>query len=365
MKNTENLTITHPNLAKEWHPTKNGNLLPTMVTKGQSIKVWWLCEKGHEWVASLNSRSNAGSGCPICHGKQVLQGYNDLATTNPNIVKEWHPTKNGNLLPTMITKGYGKKIWWLAKCGHEWDEYTSNRIKGCGCPICAGKRVLQGYNDLATTNPNIAKEWHPTKNGNLLPTMKTKGSNTKVWWLCEKGHEWQTTINNRTRDKGIGCPYCSNKKVLKGFNDLATTNPSLAKEWHPTKNGVLLPTMVQKRTEKKAWWQCKKGHEWSAYISSRDKGAGCPYCSGRFPIIGETDLATTNPSLAKEWHPTKNGNKTATMFSKGAKVKVWWQCKNGHNWKAYIYMQELLTVVDVLIVKIAMYHGNLKHINMY
>ncbi|MBQ8623595.1 MAG: zinc-ribbon domain-containing protein [Oscillospiraceae bacterium] len=82
----------------------------------------------------------------------------------------------------------------------------ANRAKGRGCPYCSGKKILSGYNDLATTNPNLATEWHPDKNGVLLPTMVSPGSHKKVWWLCKKGHEWQASIENRS--KGSSCPIC-------------------------------------------------------------------------------------------------------------------------------------------------------------
>ena len=98
-----------------------------------------------------------------------------------------------------------------------------------------------------------------------------------IWWICEKGHEWETEIVNRTTAK-TGCPYCLGKKVLSGFNDLLTTNPKLASEWHPTKNADLLPTMASSGSHKKVWWICKNGHEWQAEIANRNAGNGCPVC---------------------------------------------------------------------------------------
>ena len=197
------------------------------------------------------------------------------------------------------------------------------------------KNVISGYNDLATVNPLLAKEWHPTKNGGLSPDMVTAGNSKKVWWQCANGHEWLSVIANRNR--GIGCPYCSGKRVLKGFNDLATKNPELAKEWHPTKNGDLKPDMVTASSNKKVWWQCPNGHEWQAIIANRNDGNGCPYCSGRYAIKGETDLATKKPELAKEWHPTKNGDLSPDMVTASSNKKVWWRCANGHEWRAVIY----------------------------
>lgn len=81
-------------------------------------KVWWLCEKGHEWTAVIHSRAN-GTKCPICTNTKVLNGFNDLATTHPQLTKEWHPTKNIDILPTQISAGSNKKVWWLCEKGHE------------------------------------------------------------------------------------------------------------------------------------------------------------------------------------------------------------------------------------------------------
>ena len=95
----------------------------------------------------------------------VIVGYNDLASQAPNIVAQWHPTMNGNLQPINVAVMSNRKVWWLGKCGHEWQAVVSSRTKtnGTGCPYCANLKVLVGYNDLRTVVPELAKEWHPTK----------------------------------------------------------------------------------------------------------------------------------------------------------------------------------------------------------
>jgi len=302
------LTTICPEIAEEWHPTKNGNLLPTDFTKGSKTQVWWLGKCGHEWLATVNSRTSRGDGCPICANKQVLIGFNDLATICPEIAEEWHPTKNGNLLPTDFTKGSSKTIWWLGKCGHEWSASINSRTGSAhSCPICSGHQVLSGFNDLQINYPEIAAEWHPIKNGNLLSTDFTKGSSKKAWWLGKCGHEWLASINSRT-GRGEGCPVCANKQVLTGFNDLQTKYPEIAKEWHPTKNGVLTPENVIASTPKKVWWLGKCGHEWQAQILSRTvQGSGCPKCN--------RELHTSFPEQAifyyiKQYYPDAiNGDK--------------------------------------------------------
>ena len=332
-KGYNDLETVNPGLAAQWHPTKNGLLLPTDCSFSSTRKVWWICKNGHEWEATIDSR-NRGNGCPYCSNKRILAGFNDLDTTNPKLAKEWHPTKNGDLKPSMICEGSNKKVWWQCEKGHEWEAVVASRNTGLGCPICSNQQLLAGYNDLATTNPELAEEWHPTKNESLLPSMVFAGSGKKVWWRGKCGHEWEASIINRFH--GDNCPYCSNKRIFSGYNDLQTINPILASEWHPYKNAPLLPVMVAPNSNKKVWWLGKCGHEWQAVVSSRNQGYGCPYCSNFKALSGFNDLATTNPELAKEWHPTKNAELKPNMVLAGSEQKVWWKCSYGHEWQATI-----------------------------
>ena len=155
------LSITHPNLVKEWDYNKNNALgiYPDQITHGSHKKVWWICEHGHEWQATVNDRTNMKSGCPVCAGKTVVIGFNDLTTVNPELALEWHPTKNGDLKPSDVTISSGRKVWWICQYGHEWYASVASRTNmQSGCPVCTGQKVLAGFNDLATLNPQIASE---------------------------------------------------------------------------------------------------------------------------------------------------------------------------------------------------------------
>lgn len=156
------------------------------------------------------------------------------------------------------------------------------RVEEIGIKLDNDRILKIGDNDLATTKPKIAAEWNYEKNYPLTPKDVVAGSNKKAWWRCSKGHEWETKIVTRTRTDG-SCPYCSNKWILRGFNDLATTNPEIAAQWHPTKNGNLKPADVMAGSNRKVWWLCSKcGHEWEAQVLARARqGSGCPVCSKR------------------------------------------------------------------------------------
>jgi hypothetical protein len=190
-------------------------------------------------------------------------------------------------------------------------------------------------NSLAQKYPELIKEWDLSKNRSLFPEHVTPGSEMKVWWTCKTcAQSWIATVNSRVR--GNGCPYCSGKKASED-NCLQTKNPALANEWHTTQNGNLSPKDVTPNSGKKVWWICKKkGHEWPAVISSRNKGTGCPYCSGRY-ATKENNLQKVNPKLAKEWHPTKNGHLTPKDILPNSGKKAWWICKKkGHEWEAIV-----------------------------
>lgn len=124
-------------------------------------------------------------------------------------------------------------------------------------PYCGDRKVLKGYNDLRTTHPEIAREWNKERNGDLKPTNVITSSNKRVWWKCKEGHEWSGLIVNRARrgKADPGCPYCSGRKVLAGFNDLAATHPGIAAMWHPRMNRRLEPAGVQAVSRKPAWWR--------------------------------------------------------------------------------------------------------------
>ncbi len=269
-------------LLTEWDSGKNLPFTPRGLSYGSKKKLWWRCEKGHQWQAALRSRS-AGAGCPYCAGRLVAPGENDLETTHPELVPEWLAEKNLPLTPRALTAGSHKKVWWRCEKGHSWQAAVSSRARGTGCPVCAGKTVVPDENDLTSAFPNIAAEWHPVKNGNLTPRSCTPASNRRVWWICPLGHEYQAAIGARTLN-GSGCPYCSGRKALKGFNDLATLEPKIAAQWHPTLNGTLTPEKVTAGSARKAWWQCAEGHVWKAVIHSRTgkRKCGCPVCANQF-----------------------------------------------------------------------------------
>ena len=264
---------------------------------------------------------------------------NSLAFKRADLIKEWHPTKNGELTPYDFSYASNKKVWWICSNGHEWQASINNRNHlNRGCPYCSHNKVLIGKTDLETTYPDIAKEWNYRKNNGLLPSEVLSKSNKSVWWICFKGHEYRTKICNKTI-KNYGCPYCSNEKVLSGFNDLETTHPDIAKEWDYSRNVNLKPSEFTSGSGKKVWWICSKGHSYYADIHNRVAGTNCPYCANQRLLKGYNDLETTNPYLSSEWDYERNRNLNPSDVIAGSHKKVWWICKNKHHYQASIVLR--------------------------
>ncbi len=277
LTSTDNcLAQLNPKLANEWHPSKNGRLTAWNVTTGANRKVWWKCYRGHQWKAFINARHYRGAGCPKCLNRRGFKPHVPLIVTYPLVAEQWHPSKNKVLTPYDISAGSSKKVWWCCEKGHEWQACVGSRTRGRSrCPYCTNKKVCTD-NCLATTTPGLAIQWHLIKNGSLTPKDVTSGTRRKVWWKCERGHEWRSSIVLRAHRKS-GCPYCANVKVCAD-NCLAAVSPKLAKEWHPNRNKRITPKDVLPAASRKVWWLCSKGHEWKTTIYHRRNSTGCPVC---------------------------------------------------------------------------------------
>lgn len=474
-----NFSAKFPELVKEWDFKKNGNIRPEDCSPRSQNNVWWKCEKGHPWQATICNRTRKWkSTCPICANRR-LGTDNSLAQVRPDLAREWHPDKNVPLTPNDVMAGGGKKIWWVCKHGHEWQTTIGLRVfSGTGCPKCAlqtsrieiavyselvalftdavWREKIAGYEcdihlkengigieidgvywhsrkpeqelkkskafeseglllfrlrenglqplsdrdvafkfsdkeflvvsrlissllkhanlgdsqrlklqnyiegrglinekfyrelvshlpapplnqSLAAKKPEIAAEWAYDLNAPLSPEHFRSKSNKNVSWRCPKGHIWKTSINNRV-GQNTGCPVCPGKstRIVTDENNFAKVFPELAREWHPIKNGNLRPKDIRPKSNQKIWWQCSKGHEWPARVNSRAKGSGCPYCYGRF-ATKENNLASKYPDLLEEWDREMNKGLNPSDFTPHVGKKVWWLCGNGHSWQTTIY----------------------------
>ena len=257
----------------DWERNNAQGIKPDELTIASRKRVSWKCHVcGGQWDTTLKDRR----GCPYCNKFKALPGYNDLATTHPDLASQWS-YENNSLTPQDVTKGSQKKVFWRCEKGHVWDAQVNSRVAGQGCPFCNNRRVLQGYNDLATTRPDIARDWDYSKNEGITPCNIIAGSKKKIWWKCHIcGFEWETTVGNRNR--GNGCPSCAHVRVHEGKNDLLSNYPVLSAEWDYDKN-TIAPEQVAIYSRKRVAWICPKGHSYQAVVSDRVKGSRCPICS--------------------------------------------------------------------------------------
>jgi len=324
------LETKYPKIAKDWNYKRNNPITPREVVPGSNKKFWWTCSKGHDYEATVSRRSR-GTACPFCSNNRILKGFNDLTTTHPHLAKEWSKSKNSNKKPSEVIAGTNTKYWWECSLGHEWMQSPTIRVRGNGCPFCAHQQLWTGFNDLETINPKLASQWNAKKNG-MKPSEIMTGATFFAWWKCDQGHEWQSQLRGR---KEGNCSICLNRVLLEGFNDLETRHPELAEQWHTTKNKPLKPSEVlSTNRDKKYWWLCKEGHEWSATLASRKTGNNCPVCSRQLVSAGVNDMATTNPELAASFDLKKNYPTTPDQILAGTGKAFWWKCEEGHSWKA-------------------------------
>lgn len=221
------LASKYPEVAEQWHPTKNGRLTPQMVTSGSGRKVWWICEAGagHEWEATVASRtSSKRPGCRACRGL-LVPGVTDLATTHPHVLRWWNYQRNVKT-PADVTAGSGVKVWWVCPKDprHEWVAPAERMARrGPRCSVCRGFTVIAGLNDLASFDSAIASQWHPEKNADRTPAAVHWGSTARAWWICPNGHEYQSSVTRRTRERqGCACEHkqWTKQRVLRLLADL-------------------------------------------------------------------------------------------------------------------------------------------------
>lgn len=250
-----------------------------------------------------------------------------LAESRPDLAAEYIDTERSADSVTLGT-GYAAR-WRCVTCAHEWEAPVKNRVKGSGCPACAGKVVVAGQNDLATTHPHLTEEWDASNM--LLPTEVSKGSTKKYVWACVAcNYRWEASVNSRT-NRSSGCPRCAGHVLEKGVNDLSFVRPDIAAEWVVTEDGRT-PDTVMVSSDYRATWQCAKGHQWVKRVADRTAGKGCPVCANKECRPGVNSLADTRPDLLVLW--SEKNTASPGSITAGSKTAVWWKCARGHEWEA-------------------------------
>ena len=291
------LAVTHPELARQWHPIKNGGKRAEDFRAGSGFSAVWLCPtpcsscgKAHEWEARISNRAKAGNptGCPFCWGLRVCT-CSSLATTKPDLMARWDYAANESLDPEQISVSSSKKVSWVCSLHGSWLATVKRRAAGTGCPDCAnlnkrGHASNRGL--LKDEHPELVAQLHLTENEHLDLDKLTSGSRKKAVWVCHErqnappgcshAHEWTALIRDRTgrtKREGSGCPWCFGLLVCL-CNSLAVKAPEVAAQWHPTRNGDKRPDQYGAYSHEMVWWQhvselTGELHEWRASIMGR------------------------------------------------------------------------------------------------
>lgn len=201
------------------------------------------------------------------------------------------------------------------------------------------EKIGQTLYDFCTAKSmsTLLAQWDTERNAPLTPRGVPYASHRMAWWRCAQGHSWRARIASRTQG-AADCPYCKGKRVVPGETDLASCFPEVAAQWDAARNGELMPQSLLPSSNRVVWWLCEKNHSYRATVAHRTReGSACPYCAGRRVLPGFNDLAALFPKVAGQWHPTLNGALTPTEVTARSHRLIWWQCGEGHVWKAKIY----------------------------
>lgn len=399
--------IDNEELMKEWDWEKNDSngYNPQTITYGSTKKIFWKCSQGHEWRASPTNRSK-GTGCPQCalkthgqrHNDSLIKSRGSLMEKNPNLAKEWNYEKNYPLTPNDVTCGSGKKVWWKCENGHEWQSRIDHRSKGTKCIYCVGQKAVSGMNDIGVTHPYLLEEWDFDKNGDLKPENFKAKSNIKIWWKCELGHSWCTTISHRT--EGNGCPHCYSEygtsfpeqaicyylsKITKVENrskvcgqEIDVYLPDLkigfeydGSYYHSSDKSKILEDKKNRilYEEGIVLYRIKESDKFECDLEKRiiycviDKeylylNSVLNYIQQILKVeiknvdivndsmkiykeyinsIKENSIARKNPNIAREWDCVKNEGLLPENFTAGSNKKVWWICNScGSSYQATV-----------------------------
>jgi len=204
----------------------------------------------------------------------------------PQLAAELDRTHHRMLDPARIPHRSWANLHWVCSkdATHRWSAPPANRTRQPMCPYCTGKKT-DPKRSLGTLYPDLAKQWHPNKNGALTPSDVTPRSGRHVWWR-DPNHPsrvWRAVVSSRV--VGALTPWERGLRADR-YNCLATTHPAIAKLFvGPAKDRHFSPRTITPGSHFRAIWRCPRNpeHLWEApvckVVSARH--SGCPHCVHR------------------------------------------------------------------------------------
>lgn len=340
----KSLRDLHPEVAALWHPTKNGDTAPEHVVPGTHFVAWWTCSNGHEWQRRVDGQV-ANNSCPLCERGDTSGSLADLY---PDVAAMWFSKLNRGASPTTVrpTSTY-KAHWRCPACHHAWVRTVVDQVRVGRCEQCrygtarVFHRPKQG-NSLADRDHSVAALWDTTGNGGVGADSVSIMSGLSAWWKCPDGHMWERSVKDQCV-LGV-CPECDPGRLelveeakRAGVTappigqSLADLHPDVAAWWCSELNGALKATMVNARLSRSVWWECPRGHRWSASVLKQARnGCACRECYSE--LTREASVAVQAPSAAQWWEAGLNAVRGMNVESVPASSKrtAWWRCERGH-----------------------------------
>lgn len=282
------------NAEKNVHPD-GSRIDPATLGVDNRTRFHWICLTGnHEREISISSAvrgKRLGKECRSCSGYKCVPGTNDAFTLYPFLRERLSREANEDLELSQLHPGNRETlINWSCQNKHSWKRSVAEELRSKGCGKCVGKELWQGHNDLLSQYPDLASQIAYDLNLDLDGFVQTPAqevhqhSGLDSWWRCQDhGHTWRTKVEKRTRE-GTGCPFCSDRRVWPGFNDLWTKRPDLVSEIDFDKHSGLDPKELLWVSHDEINWICSEGHKWSAALHLRSSNSnrtptGCPNCA--------------------------------------------------------------------------------------
>lgn len=279
-------------VAGTWDHARNDSALWATVTVKARREVFWKCpDCGYSFSAQVNDRTSGFASCPPSEARRRAE-YDRLTRTPvsavPALLAVWADSADPSTV--MVTEGQRR-----LQCpnGHN-PRMSPYRYLTMGCPSCRGNETRAArLEEAAVSGPSmnreIASQWHPTKNGGTKIETVSPNSRRAFWWIDECGHEWQSTPAEREKGRRLRCPAC--QSIL---DSLAFHYPEIAAEWSPSNPITAWQVRPSGQTAFVPEWICANGHKWSAALTSRAAGSGCPECreSGKSKVELDHWMAT-------------------------------------------------------------------------
>lgn len=333
----------YPLLMAEWDYEKNFGLSPEQLTHGSGLSVFWKCKTcGHSWQAKINNRTH-GRNCPVCSNKVIIPGINDLATTHPNIAKEWDYKKNRDLTPNMVSHGCGKKVYWICPIGHSYKATILHRTScnGTNCPVCNSGRQTSFaeqaiYYYIKKFHPDAISRYRNIFDNGMeldiyIPSINTAIEYDGIYWHKNKD-EREATKYLICKKHNIRLLRIKEGEPLKTYSDIITADKTFFLS-HPENRLEFSKFLMEFLEQLEMFFRPFIWHQLDIDIE-RDKFEILKYLQE----LTSKSLETEYPDIASEWNYSKNNMLTPNMFLPNSSESVWWKCSVcGHEWKTSIY----------------------------